>query len=50
MDIAKIPDLGFTWDDLLEMLQTAGVELVNSLASLLASADKAGRTQTTQVF
>ena len=36
MDIAKIPDLGFTWDDLLEMLQTAGVEFGINLITAIA--------------
>ena len=36
MEIPKIPDLGSTWDDILEMLRTAGVEFGINLVTAIA--------------
>ena len=36
MEIPKIPDLGFTWDEFLEMLQTTGIEFGINLITAIA--------------
>ena len=36
METTKIPDLGFTWDEFLEMLQTTGVEFGINLITAIA--------------